>query len=238
MLFTTRQLLHKNYACTKRFRHFFRRYHRVDENELIPLIDVLERNGLDDALWCLRATTVPCESFARLFAADCAEHVLPLFETNFPDNPAPRRAIEVARQLARGEATGQECRDARIAALAACDAAADEAVVVPGAAASDAYLAASAAAYTAAVAAAYTADAAADEAAEQAVAAACFAARAPAEEAAAAAAARAATEPDAYLAAVAAARAKWDAATEAELLWQTAKFREALLAHNSEREEN
>jgi hypothetical protein len=31
------------------------------------------------------------------FAADCAEHVLPIFETAFPDDDRPRRAIEAAR---------------------------------------------------------------------------------------------------------------------------------------------
>jgi hypothetical protein len=37
------------------------------------------------------------------WAADCAEHVLPLFEAVQPDDDRPRRAIELARAWTRGE---------------------------------------------------------------------------------------------------------------------------------------
>ena len=40
---------------------------------------------------------------ARLFTADCAEHVLPIFERLRPDDDRPRLAIEAARAVARGE---------------------------------------------------------------------------------------------------------------------------------------
>ncbi len=40
---------------------------------------------------------------ARLFAADCAEHVLPIFEAKRPNDDRPRKAIEAARAFARGE---------------------------------------------------------------------------------------------------------------------------------------
>ena len=40
---------------------------------------------------------------AALFAADCAERVLPLFEDKYPDDTRPRAAITAARQWARGE---------------------------------------------------------------------------------------------------------------------------------------
>jgi len=38
-----------------------------------------------------------------LWAAACAEHVLPLFEAARPDDPRPREAIDQARAWARGE---------------------------------------------------------------------------------------------------------------------------------------
>ncbi len=38
-----------------------------------------------------------------LWAADCAEHVLPLFAAERPDDPRPREAIEQGRAWARGE---------------------------------------------------------------------------------------------------------------------------------------
>ena len=44
----------------------------------------------------------------RLFACDCAERVLPLFEAEFPDDNRPRQAIETARKFANGEASEAE----------------------------------------------------------------------------------------------------------------------------------
>lgn len=38
-----------------------------------------------------------------LWAASCAEHVLPLFERVAPDDPRPRQAIDAARGWAHGE---------------------------------------------------------------------------------------------------------------------------------------
>ncbi|RYB88707.1 hypothetical protein EUA06_19640 [Nocardioides glacieisoli] len=38
-----------------------------------------------------------------LWAADCAEHVLPLFETEMPDDARPRAAIEAARAWVVGD---------------------------------------------------------------------------------------------------------------------------------------
>ena len=40
---------------------------------------------------------------ARLFAADCAERVLPLFEGLYPDDSRPRDAIVAARRFVNGE---------------------------------------------------------------------------------------------------------------------------------------
>jgi hypothetical protein len=47
-----------------------------------------------------------------LWAASCAEHVLPLFESAHPEDPRPRQAIEHARAWARGEVTMTESRAA------------------------------------------------------------------------------------------------------------------------------
>jgi hypothetical protein len=54
-----------------------------------------------------------------LWAADCAERVLPLFEEQYPDDDRPRRAIEAARAWARGEIRVGEARTAALAAHAA-----------------------------------------------------------------------------------------------------------------------
>lgn len=54
-----------------------------------------------------------------LWAADCAEHVLPFFEQARPDDDRPRAAIEQARAWTRGEITMSEARTAAFAANAA-----------------------------------------------------------------------------------------------------------------------
>jgi len=55
------------------------------------------------------------ERTARLFACDCAERVLPLYEAQYPDD-RPRKAIEVARRYAEGAATREELAAAWYAA--------------------------------------------------------------------------------------------------------------------------
>ena len=61
------------------------------------------------------------------WAADCAEHVLPLFTACCPDDDRPRLAIETARAWSRGEASVIEAREASVAAHAAARSAADAA---------------------------------------------------------------------------------------------------------------
>lgn len=47
-----------------------------------------------------------------LWAAACAEHVLPLFAAERPDDPRPRQAIDLARAWTRGEITMTQARTA------------------------------------------------------------------------------------------------------------------------------
>jgi len=54
-----------------------------------------------------------------VWAADCAQHVLHLFEEARPGDDRPRRAIELARAWARGEITMTQARVAAYAAHAA-----------------------------------------------------------------------------------------------------------------------
>jgi hypothetical protein len=117
---------------------------------------------------------------ARLFAADCAERVLQLFEKEFPDDDRPRKAIEAVRKYANGEISKDDLIAARAARAARAAAFAAEA-----AAATWATWAARAA--RAARAAAFAAGAAAATWATWAAAAAGAAAAAAAAEAAAAA---------------------------------------------------
>jgi hypothetical protein len=54
-----------------------------------------------------------------LWAADCAEHVLHLFEAAQPADPRPRRALEEVRSWTRGEVRMSESRAAGGHAMAA-----------------------------------------------------------------------------------------------------------------------
>ena len=53
------------------------------------------------------------------WAADCAEHVLPLFEAMRPGDDRPRRGIEAARAWVRGELRMMQARGAAFPANAA-----------------------------------------------------------------------------------------------------------------------
>ncbi len=53
------------------------------------------------------------------WAADCAEHVLPLFEAARPGDERPRRGIDAARAWVRGELRMMEARGAAFPANAA-----------------------------------------------------------------------------------------------------------------------
>jgi len=79
------------------------------------------------------------ERSARIFACDCAERVVHLYEREHPDDTRPRDAISVARRYAHGEATREELGAARATAKAAARAAAwDAAGATAWAAAGDA----------------------------------------------------------------------------------------------------
>ncbi len=67
------------------------------------------------------------ERSQRLFACDCAERVLYLFETARSDDKRPRNAIETARRYVNGQATRDELeKSSRKAEMAAWDAGAEE----------------------------------------------------------------------------------------------------------------
>lgn len=61
---------------------------------------------------------------ARLFACDCAERVLHLYESKYPDDIRVRNCIEVARKVANGDLPVEELAAARDAARDAAWAAA------------------------------------------------------------------------------------------------------------------
>ena len=83
------------------------------DDEPLSLITILDSNGLDDALWCLRAVTGHDKEI-RLFAVWCARQVQHLMADQRSVN-----ALDVAERFANGDATEEELNAARAAASAA-----------------------------------------------------------------------------------------------------------------------
>ena len=145
MIYTTFNLLREHGACESGYRRLAKSLGGIDtygRDTPIPLTAVLDSNGLDDALWCLRATTEPCDKFARLLAVGFALEVQHLMT-----DPRSLAALDTAERYAQGRATDAELAAANIAANIAANAAANAAA---GNAARDAGAAAWAAAWAAA----------------------------------------------------------------------------------------
>ena len=89
--------------------------------EPLMLLTILESNGLDDALWCLRAVDGHKREI-RLFAVWCARQV-----QHMMDDRRSVSALDVAERHANGQATDAELAAAGAAAQAAAGAAAQAA---------------------------------------------------------------------------------------------------------------
>ena len=91
----------------------------------IPLLTILDSNGIDDALWvAVNILGNQGEMIAHTFACDCAERVLHIYEKHHSDDSRPRNAIAVKRRWLGKEATDEELAAAWAAARAAAGAAA------------------------------------------------------------------------------------------------------------------
>ena len=88
------------------------------DDEPLSLLTVLDSNGLDDALWCLRAVE-GYDREIRIFAVWCARQVQHLMQ-----DERSLAALDVAERYAHGQATDAELSAARDAARAAARAAA------------------------------------------------------------------------------------------------------------------
>ena len=92
------------------------------DDEPLPLLSVLDINGLDDALWVL-SYAMPDDRLARHFQAWCAEQVLHLFEAEHPGDTRVRDQIAMLRNDAatpeQRTATRAAARDAALSAARA-----------------------------------------------------------------------------------------------------------------------
>lgn len=91
-----------------------------EDDKPLPLLTILDINGLDDALWCIDADPA-LERLKHHYQAWCAEQVIHLFEAERPDDIRVRDQIAMLRN---DDATPEERAAARAAAWDAARAAA------------------------------------------------------------------------------------------------------------------
>jgi hypothetical protein len=111
-------------ACEDRYAHLLKALGKTQaDDEPLLIAKIIETNGIQDAIWALQAVEGKDKEL-RLFAADCAEMVLPIFEKDYPDDDRPRKAIQAARDYANGLIDDAAGAAAGAAAWAAAGAAA------------------------------------------------------------------------------------------------------------------
>jgi hypothetical protein len=118
MITTTLNAIRAQHPCADGWEKLLRHLGKTTpDDEPLPLVTILESNGIDDALWCLR-TVAGYDKEKRLFAVWCARQVV-----HQMTDPRSIAAIDVAERFAYGEATQEELEAARAAARAASHAA-------------------------------------------------------------------------------------------------------------------
>lgn len=115
---TTLNQIHKHFPCaggwTKLLKHLGK---TQADDEPLSIATIVELNGLDDALWCLRAVE-GYDKEIRLYAVWCARQVQHLMSDKRSLN-----ALDVAERYAHGRASNAELSSAWGAAGdAACEA--------------------------------------------------------------------------------------------------------------------
>ena len=119
MIYTTLNKIREHGPCIVGWVKLLRHLGKTQaDDEPLALGTILDSNGLDDALWCLRAVD-GYQREMRLYAAWCARQVQHLMT-----DPRSVAALDVAEHHANGEATDDELTAAWDAAWAAARAAA------------------------------------------------------------------------------------------------------------------
>jgi hypothetical protein len=154
MIYTTLERIRSHAPCADGWEELLTHLGKTKaDDEPLPMTAVLESNGLDDALWCLRAEPQH-SAIWRLLAVHYARQV-----QHLTTDPRSVSALDVAERHAHGQATDDDLaaagEAARVAELEAGSEAAGEAAGASAwAAARDARAAAGAAAWAARAAAA------------------------------------------------------------------------------------
>ena len=108
---TTLNEIRANEPCRDGWARLLRHLGKTrSDDEPLPLLVILDSNGLSDALWCLRAVTGHNRAL-RLYAVWCATQAQHLMK-----DERSLASINVAERYADGRATSQELFDAMSAA--------------------------------------------------------------------------------------------------------------------------
>jgi hypothetical protein len=111
---TTLNAIREHGPCTDGWQKLLRYLGKTQaDDEPLSIVTVLDSNGLDDALWCLRAVTGRDREI-RLYAVWCARQMQHLMT-----DPRSLAALDVAERHANGLAMDDELFAARDAAGAA-----------------------------------------------------------------------------------------------------------------------
>lgn len=114
---TTLNAIHAHKPCVGGWKKLLKHLGKTKpDDEPLPLLTILESNGVEDALWCLRALGPEHHKFIVALACDMAE---PALQFVLPGETRPAEAIMVARRWLNGAATIEEVRRAAVAADAA-----------------------------------------------------------------------------------------------------------------------
>lgn len=155
MKHTTLNKIREHQPCTDGWQKLLTHLGKTKaDDEPLAFTTILDSNGLDDALWCMRSAPEYDKDW-RLFAVWCARQVQHLMT-----DQRSLDAIDVAERYGHGQATDVELVAARAAAAAARDAAWAAWTADAAGAARDAAWAAGAAAWAAGAAAGAAGDAA------------------------------------------------------------------------------
>ncbi|MEL5850147.1 MAG: hypothetical protein U7M05_12430 [Candidatus Igneacidithiobacillus chanchocoensis] len=111
MLTTTLNRIRTKGPCPKGWRRLLGGLGKtVPDDEPLAYADILRINGLDDAIWCMRAEPQYAKQW-RLFTVKCTRRVQHLMK-----DPRSIAALDVAERHAYGAATDAELAAAKVAA--------------------------------------------------------------------------------------------------------------------------
>ena len=110
-MITTLEKIREHSPCSQGWANLLKHLGKSGaDSEPLDIVTILDSNGLDDALWCLRAVSGHDREI-RLYAVWCARQV-----QQFMTDPRSIAAIDVAERFANGETGQDELTAARDAA--------------------------------------------------------------------------------------------------------------------------